>query len=63
MKIIFAKLIRRVSEGELYKPSIVAWGRVPWEVTESGLIISYRYVLYINLWFIELEWRFNHTLR
>ena len=58
MKLTFAKLYRRVKEGDPYKPSIVAFAKVPYEATTVGdhvYITQYKYFLYINLWLIEIH--------
>ena len=57
IKLNFSKPLRIVREGEMYKPSIVAVGKTPWEKTDNK-ITKYRYLIYINLWLLEIQFDF-----
>lgn len=59
----FVKIIRIVNEGEIYKPSLFAFGKIPWLMREKkdhkgADCVQYKYMIYINLWLLEIELRF-----
>jgi len=57
----FAKLIRKVNEGEEYKPSLFAWAKVPYERTYKN-VTAYGYLFYLNLWLVEIEVKFTRRI-
>jgi len=58
VKLNFSKPLRIIKEGQMYKPSIVAIGKSPWEQKANNKITSYKYLIYINLWLLEIEFDF-----
>lgn len=64
MYIKFVPLVRwNVEEGFEYKPSIIAFSKRPWLFNESKdkkrvECVQYKYLIYINLYILELEFRF-----
>jgi hypothetical protein len=57
MRITTVKLFRKLGEDGLYIPSIVAYHKYKWLVTETETL-EYKHFIYINLWLIQIthEW-------
>lgn len=47
-------LFKRVREGEIYMPSVIAYGKSDY-VMRDGIATGWYHMLYINLWLIILK--------